>query len=873
MFISAGTMLGRYRIERPIGAGGMGEVYAATDTQLGRVVALKVLPEDRAGDEGRLHRFVREAQLASALNHPAIVTVYDAGEASIDAGRSVRFLTMELIEGQNLATWSHAQRDRRKIVASLAEIADGLASAHAGGIVHRDLKPANIVVSESGHPKILDFGIAKLTERSGDEVFTQTDTAPAEAIGTPTYMSPEQIDRAKIDARSDIFSFGCVMIEVLLGAPPFRRANAVESMHAVLHDELPPLEALPADLQRIVRKCLRKDREERYQSARDIALDLRDSLREPQEERRKRRAVAPIAITFAVAAIIMGMAWWLLRIQRPASVMAPAAKPAQSVMERLTNSGNVPEGAISPDGKYLVYATIDGRNQTLWVRQVATLANVQVIPPEPVNYYQLQVSPDGDYVYYYVARNSNSVFADIMRMPLLGGERRRIVENVDGNFSLSPDGRRIAFIRFNAVERVYRLSVAQVENGTETELTTRRFPEFIGDLTWMPDGKRIAFEQWTRGQTKLSQRLKTIDIASRRTMAIPSPEWSGFGPIAAVPDGSGLVLGAFDGKQFRQIWFLATNGQATKITSDLGSYGAYTNDHFSSFSVTKDSRTLVANREEISSNVWVTGRDGHDAHSVTHGLGNFIDTVRWMPNGRILYVGFTPEPTPYTVEENGDDARRFSRDLVLSQIAIAPDGRRIAFVRGSLRGGDLWTADINGEDPKLIAGLGSARRPEWSGDGRTIFFATMGRVQAIWSIGADGGEPVRITNRPAGDPVPSPDGLWLLCSLRSADPHPSRLWQIALLRADGSGEPRYFPVPNSKVTMRWFPDSRRFAFADGDVRAQNIWAQDLAGGAPRQLTHFDSGAIESFDISRDGRRLAITRTFRVSDEVLIRNFR
>src|SRR5258706_16071740 len=196
------------------------------------------------------------------------------------------------------------------------------------------------------------------------------------------------------------------------------------------------------------------------------------------------------------------------------------------------------------------------------------------------------------------------------------------------------------------------LRVAQVENGTETELTTRRFPEFIGDLTWLPDGKRIAFVLWTRGEAKLSQGLQTIDVASRRSMPISTPEWDRIGPIASVPDGSGLVLGASDGKQFPQVWFLAADGQAAKITSDLGFYGAMTVDHFTSLSLTRDSRTVVANREEISSNVWVIGRDGHDAHSVTHGLGNFIDTVRWMPNGRILYVGVTPEPTPYTVGES-----------------------------------------------------------------------------------------------------------------------------------------------------------------------------------------------------------------------------
>lgn len=866
-------MLGRYRIERLVGAGGMGEVYAATDTQLGRTVAIKILPEDRAADGARRGRFEREAQLASALNHPAIVTVYDAGQASVAGGPSVYFLTMELIDGSNLATWSRAQRDRGKIVAVLAEIADGLARAHGSGIVHRDLKPANIVVTGSGHPKILDFGIAKLREATIDADDAQTDTAPGGTLGTPAYMSPEQVCGAPIDGRSDIFSFGCVMFEALLGTPPFRRANAVETMHAVLHDAVPPLDGLPADLQRIVGKCLRKDPEQRYQSAGDIALDLRDLLGQPEPAPRRKRSLVPIVVAAALLAIIAGAAWWLSRKPRPASVAAPlGAKPAQTVMQRLTNSGNVAEGAISPDGKYVVFATIDGVNQTLWVRQVATQANVRVIPPEPVRYYQLQISPDGDYVYYCIAQNANT--ADILRMPLLGGERRKIVSNVDvdGNFSVSPDGRRIAFVRFNAVERIFRVSVANVDNGAEAELVTRRYPEFIGDLTWMPDGRRIAFVLITKARGSVTSRLMAIDIHSRRLTRLAAPAWSLFGAITSVPDGSGLVVTALEGKQFPQIWFVSSNGEATKITSDLGYYGDATIDHFRSLTITKDSRTLVANREEISSNVWVANRDGGDARALSRGLGNFLSTVRWMPDGRILYVGLAGEPTPYTVDADGSDVRQFGRDLLFKQIAIAPDGKHIAFVPGGLPGGDLWTADIDGENPKPLARVGSASGPEWSADSRAVFYVTLGREQAIWRVPADGGEPVRITNRPASEPVPSPDGLWLLCSLRSTEAHPAQLWQAALLRADGSGEPRYFAVPNSRAAWRWFPGSRVFGFVAGDARAQNIWTQDIRGGPPHQLTHFDSGAIEAFDVSRDG-RIAITRSVRVSDEVIIRNFR
>jgi serine/threonine protein kinase len=194
--IAPGTILGRYRVERLVGAGGMGEVYAATDTQLGRAVAVKILPETLAADAARVRAFVREARLASALNHPAIVTLYDSGEQD-----GVQYLVMELVAGETLAEWRRKQRDPRKIVALLAEIGEGLACAHANGIVHRDLKPLNVIVTPDGHPKILDFGAAKLTERTNDASHAETDTAPSAVVGTAAYMSPEQIGGTDIDAR------------------------------------------------------------------------------------------------------------------------------------------------------------------------------------------------------------------------------------------------------------------------------------------------------------------------------------------------------------------------------------------------------------------------------------------------------------------------------------------------------------------------------------------------------------------------------------------------------------------------------------------------------------------------------------------------
>lgn len=340
--IPSGTIIDRYLVGVLLGAGGMGEVYAARDQQLGRAVALKILAPDRATDPSRVQRFLREAQLASSLSHPAIVTVYDSGSATLDDGRVVHFLAMELVHGETLSAWARSARETQRIVDLLAVVADGLARARASAIVHRDLMPQNIMVARGGHPKILDFGVAKLIEpRPG--VGDPSETAPSQTIGTSAYMAPEQVEGLAVDHRADIFAFGAVMYEALTGRAPFARGTIVESMHAVLHDQPEPPDVAP-ELARIVRKCLVKDREERYQSIKDVAIDLRESAwtrASAREPRAKGRGYTAVAVAIAI-----GVAILILR-GRASSPAALAASPpsSQLVMLRMTNSGNISAGA------------------------------------------------------------------------------------------------------------------------------------------------------------------------------------------------------------------------------------------------------------------------------------------------------------------------------------------------------------------------------------------------------------------------------------------------------------------------------------------------------------------------------------------------
>jgi eukaryotic-like serine/threonine-protein kinase len=293
MALTPGEKLGRYEIRSKIGAGGMGEVYLAQDTKLDRKVALKILPADLAANQDRMRRFVQEAKAAAALNHPNIATVYEIGESD-----GVNFIAMEFIDGVTLREKIHQERtELRKLLRFLQHAAEGLAKAHAAGIVHRDLKPDNIMITRDGHAKILDFGLAKLIEQppvpGGDSGEAATAVMPQHStpgviMGTVGYMSPEQAQGKtnEIDQRSDIFSFGCILYEAVTGKKPFEGDSVVKSLHMVIYESAPSITELnpsaPSDLQRIVRRCLAKDPDERYQSIKEVAIELKELRRELQ---------------------------------------------------------------------------------------------------------------------------------------------------------------------------------------------------------------------------------------------------------------------------------------------------------------------------------------------------------------------------------------------------------------------------------------------------------------------------------------------------------------------------------------------------------------------------------------------------------------
>jgi eukaryotic-like serine/threonine-protein kinase len=873
-----GKTLGHYQITEKLGEGGMGVVYKARDTHLDRFAALKVLPPEKVADPDRKRRFIQEAKAASALNHPNIITIHD-----IDQAEGIDFIAMEYVAGKTLDEMIPRKGMRLSLALKYAvQIADALARAHGAGIIHRDLKPSNVMVDDHGLVKVLDFGLAKLTETSGPEAETAaTRTGAGMILGTAAYMSPEQAEAKHIDTRSDIFSFGSMLYEMLTGQRAFRGDTRASTIASILREDPKPIsqvaEGMPRDAEKIVRRCLRKDPEHRFQAMPDLSVAL-EELKEESDSGALETAdgvrakphhglVWAIGVVAALAMAAAGL--WIVRSNKELPEAPLVAVPLTSY------PGSELAPSFSPDGTQVAFAW-DGEKQDNFDIYVKLIGSEPPLPltRNPADEFGPVWSPDNRWIAFGRVLPGGK-YAVVLISPIGGPERILTELNYDTgegvDLAWTPDAQWLAMGGVEKPDERTAIFLYSIQTGEKRRLT---FPpaDSQGDScpAFSRDARVLAFFRFASWSSSdlylldLSPDLKPIGEPKRltnRNRRAASPAWT--------VDGRSLIFSAWSGAAGSDLWKVAASGSSKpQRLGAIGTNGAYP-------AISQQRNRLAYSHTIDDDNIYRI--EVPSPQGKVNPAQRLIASTRsdhepeFSPDG--TKISFKSERSGsqeiWVCDFDGSNAVQLTflgGALLAGRPRWSPDGRRLTFASNIEGHDEVYVINANGGNPRRLTFSHGSENPSWSQDRRWVYFDTS---TGIHKVSAEGGPAVLVTDKGGWGPIESPDGKVIYSVGQSADG--STLLETPV----GGGETRQ--VLDSLYFGFCFAiakDGIYFIPRRDPVSGYSIQFLNTTDGIVQKISSIEKQPGDSLAVSPDGRWILYSQVDQSgSDLMLVENFR